>query len=114
MTTVRYIADSMAEAMFAARRNHGMDVRVLRAGPRASRGPRMAFEVVVEAGAAATAARRAARAALARAVMAARIAAREATGTVEAARPRVTVDRADAPLRAAATAQDSRARSCVA
>lgn len=87
MTTVRYIADSMAEAMFAARRNHGMDVRVLRAGPRASRGRRMAFEVVVEAGVTATASRRAARAALARAVMAARIAAREATGTLEAAHP---------------------------
>ena len=110
MTRVRYIADSMAEAMFAARRNHGMDVRVLRAGPRAAQGRRMAFEVVVDAGASSTAARRAARAALARAVMAARIAAREAHVTVAAARPGPpdagAVARLAARLRAQALPED--------
>jgi flagellar biosynthesis protein FlhF len=100
----------MAEAMFAARRNHGMDVRVVRAGPRASGGRRMALEVVVEAVASATAARRAARAALARAVMAAHAAAREASGTVAAARTAASdagaVARLAARLRAQALPED--------
>ncbi|MFM1936774.1 MAG: Flagellar biosynthesis protein FlhF [Planctomycetota bacterium] len=85
MNRVRYVADSMAEAMSAARRNHGMDVRVLRAGARRSGtlGLGMAFEVVVDAGAGAASARRAAREALARAVLAAHRASREATATLE-------------------------------
>lgn len=85
MNRVRYVADSMAEAMSAARRNHGMDVRVLRAGVSRSGmlGLGMAFEVVVDAGAGAVSARRAAREALARAVLAAHHATREATAALD-------------------------------
>jgi flagellar biosynthesis protein FlhF len=87
MTRVRYIADSMVEAVSAARRNHGMGVRIVHAGARRSGGfmRPMSFEVVVEAAARTTQARRAAREALARAVMAARIASDEAHATVQAA-----------------------------
>ena len=34
MTRVRYIADSMTEAITAARRQHGMGVRIVHAGAR--------------------------------------------------------------------------------
>lgn len=84
MSRVRYIADSMAEAITAARRNHGMAVRILHAGARPGEGRRLAFEVVVEASSAAASARRAARVALARAVVAARRAATEARATADA------------------------------
>ena len=82
MTRVRYIADSMSEAITAARRNHGMAVRIVHAGARPGRGRGLSFEVVVEAASAASAARRAARIALARALVAAHVAAAEARDTV--------------------------------
>ena len=86
MTRIRYIADSMAEAVTAARRHHGTGVRIVRAGARRAAGGRgLSFEVVVEAAPRLASARRAAREALARAVIAARIAADEAQATVEAA-----------------------------
>jgi flagellar biosynthesis protein FlhF len=82
LTRVRYIADSMSEAITAARRNHGMAVRIVHAGARPGRGRALSFEVVVEAASAASSARRAARIALARAVVAAHGAAAEARDTV--------------------------------
>jgi|LauGreDrversion4_2_1035121.scaffolds.fasta_scaffold302954_2 flagellar biosynthesis protein FlhF len=86
MTRVRYIADSMTEALSAARRNHGMGVRVVHAGARRGGAfSTLSFEVVVEASSRVTQARRAAREALARAVVAARIAADEATASAAAA-----------------------------
>ena len=49
MTRIRYIADSMAEAVTAARRHHGTGVRIVRAGARRAAGGRgLSFEVVVE------------------------------------------------------------------
>lgn len=84
---VRYVADTMEEAVTAARRNHGAGARILRAG--ACRGGRLAgrvsFEVVVEAPPRGMQARRQARAALAQAVVAARRAATEAAGALASA-----------------------------
>ena len=84
---VRYVADTMDEAMTAARRSHGAGARILRAGAcRDGSSPgRIAFEVVVEAALRTAHARRQARQALAQAVLAARLAAAEAGGTVAAA-----------------------------
>ncbi|MFM8731005.1 MAG: hypothetical protein ACKOGJ_00545, partial [Phycisphaerales bacterium] len=86
MTRVRYIADTLAEAISAARRAHGMEVPVLQAGPRRGVGlrARPAFEVVVDASGSSVRARRAAREALARAVVAARLAHAEAEAVVRA------------------------------
>ena len=87
MTRVRYIADSMAEAVSAARRNHGMGVRIVHAGARRTGAfsRTLSFEVVVEAASRTSQARRAAREALARAVIATRRVADEARETVVAA-----------------------------
>lgn len=88
MTRVRYIADSMAEAVAAARRQHGIRARIVHAGALPGGfGRRGSFEVVVDAAPASlgvTRARRAARLALARAVIAARRASDEAGDAVAA------------------------------
>lgn len=92
MTKVRYIADSLAEALAAARRQHGAGMRVVQSGARRTGLlSARAFEVVVEApfatglGEGLARSRRAARLALARATIAARTAADEAMDAVEAA-----------------------------
>ena len=111
MTRVRYIADTLAEAISAARRAHGMEVPVLQAGPRLGVGlrARPAFEVVVDASGSSVRARRAAREALARAVVAARLAQAEAEAVVRA-RPgpatNAAVARLGARLRAQALAPE--------
>jgi flagellar biosynthesis protein FlhF len=87
MTRVRYIADSMTEAITAARRHHGMGVRIVHAGARRTGtfGRALSFEVVIEASSRTAQARRAAREALARAVMVGRMAADEANASMAAA-----------------------------
>ncbi|MBU3684096.1 MAG: hypothetical protein FGM39_08845 [Phycisphaerales bacterium] len=111
MTRVRYIADTLAEAISAARRAHGMEVPVLQAGPRRGVGlrARPAFEVVVDASGSSVRARRAAREALARAVVAARLAHAEAEAVVRSQLGPATsaaVARLGARLRAQALAPE--------
>ena len=86
MTRVRYIADSMTEAITAARRQHGMGVRIVHAGARRTGvlSRTLSFEVIIEATSRTTQARRAAREALARAVMVGRMAADEANASIAA------------------------------
>ena len=86
MTRVRYIADSMTEAITAARRQHGMGVRIVHAGARRTGAfsRTLSFEVIIEAASRTTQARRAAREALARAVMVGRMAADEANASIAA------------------------------
>lgn len=86
MSRVRYVADTLEEAVAAAHRGHGASVRIVRAGRCApGSGARSGFEAVVEPPVPCLRARRAAREALARAVVAARIAADEAGRTASAA-----------------------------
>ena len=86
MTRVRYIADSMTEAITAARRQHGMGVRIVHAGARRTGvlSRTLSFEVIIEAASRTAQARRAAREALARAVMVGRMAADEANASIAA------------------------------
>ncbi len=86
MTRVRYIADSMTEAITAARRQHGMGVRIVHAGARRTGAfsRTLSFEVIIEAASRTAQARRAAREALARAVMVGRMAADEANASIAA------------------------------
>ena len=86
MTRVRYIADSMTEAITAARRQHGIGVRIVHAGARRTGvlSRTLSFEVIIEAASRTTQARRAAREALARAVMVGRMAADEANASIAA------------------------------
>ena len=90
MTRVRYIADSMTEAITAARRQHGMGVRIVHAGARRTGtfGRALSFEVIIEAASRTAQARRAAREALARAVMVGRMAADEANASMSRRRAR--------------------------
>jgi len=88
MTRIRYVADTLEEAVAAAHRTHGTGVRIVRAGRCGGAGASSraaAFEAVVERTAPCMRARRAAREALARAVVAARLAANEASRTAAVA-----------------------------
>lgn len=88
MNRVRYLADTLEEAVAAAHRGHGTEARILRAGRCTVPGggtARHAFEAVVEPTPRCMRSRRAAREALARAVVAARLAAGEAARSVDAA-----------------------------